>query len=799
MTGVALDREALALFEAYLEAEPADSEAWLNQHTAGRPDLLARINSFLVAETQISLHTGGAVGAVEQEGPPPTRLAGYNIVERVGAGGMGTVFLAKRDRGDFEHLAAIKIIRPGLLSQRLVDRFLRERQILAQLRHPNIAQLFDGGATEDGSPYIVMEYIEGASILGWAETANASRKDRIEKLLQACSAVSFAHANLIVHRDITPSNVLVTSAGVVKLIDFGIARPAGALDPSPAPPSASGSASSLRTLSLTPGYAAPERMTGAEPTTAADIYSLGKLAQKLLDSEQANRELQAIIARATAHEPKDRYASVDLFAADIRAWSEGYPVAAYVGGGGYAFGKFIRRHTRAAWAVGAGLTLLLAAFAGTGVAWFLADRARAAEAQRFEDVRALANYLLFDLNEQLRTVPGNTTARADLAQKAQTYLDNLATTPNANRDLRVETATGLIRLAEIQASPLERNLGLDRFAGENLQKARVMLAGVRTEFGDAPDVAIAEGQIEAIASLIEFYKHTDADTSLKLLEAGKAAIARVPEAARDRDWRDVQRDLSRAEIERHTANEEFDALVVSADSHDAMVNAWPADEQASDAAMIEHAYAAYNRGLAWHLTDRNTEAYPAMRAAHDVFVASEKKSPGNPFLLYMIGWSGADAYAAAAQLDKAVEAEDLLVSAQQASRKLVQIEDRDESARVLNVMVGETYAQHLANVGRFPEAIAEQKRIVAAKIADMDETSSGADAGWGELILGTIAKQAGDRPLACESYTSAEARFTKADAAKRLVAFHQAFLPGLRASIILCKSGRPLSEFKPLR
>ncbi len=128
----------------------------------------------------------------------------------------------------------------------------------------------------------------------------------------------------------------------------------------------------------------------------------------------------------------------------------------------------------------------------------------------------------------------------------------------------------------------------------------------------------------------------------------------------------------------------------------------------------------------------------------------------------------------------------------------MQIEDRDESARVLNVMVGETYAQHLANVGRFKEAIAEQQRIVADKIASMDATSSGRMQD-GELILGTIAKQAGERTLACESYTSAEARFAKAAMEGRLVAFHEAFLPGLRAAISMCKAGRPLSEFKPLR
>jgi serine/threonine-protein kinase len=209
MTDVSLDRDALKLFEDFLEAAPAEPETWLSTRTSGRPELLARVNRFIEAERTIVLQTGGAVEALDDE-PAPTRLAGYLITERIGAGGMGSVYLAKRDRGDFEHMAAIKVIRSGLLSQRLVDRFRRERQILAQLRHPNIAQLFDGGETEDGSPYIIMEYVEGQPLLAWADANAATRDQRIDKLLQACAAVSFAHANLIVHRDITPSNVLVT-------------------------------------------------------------------------------------------------------------------------------------------------------------------------------------------------------------------------------------------------------------------------------------------------------------------------------------------------------------------------------------------------------------------------------------------------------------------------------------------------------------------------------------------------------------------------------------------------------------
>lgn len=796
MTDLALDREALQLFEAFLEAEPADAEAWLAEHTAGRPALLARIRTFIDAEATVALLTGGAVAQIDQEGPAPTRLAGYAISERIGAGGMGSVYLAKRDRGDFEHLAAIKIIRPGLLSQRLVDRFRRERQILAQLRHPNIAQLFDGGETEDGSPYIIMEYVEGRALLAWVDATNAKRNDRIDKLLQACAAVSFAHANLIVHRDITPSNVMVTADGVVKLIDFGIARPAGANDPVPPPPS--GASGSLHTLSLTPGYAAPERMTGAEPTTSADIYSLGKLAHKLLEADASDRELAAIIARATAHEATDRYASVDLFAADIKAWRDGYPVAAYTSGGGgrgsYAFSKFLGRHKRVAWATGAGLALLLAAFAGTGIAFFRAEHAREAEAHRFEEVRTLANYLLFDLNDQLRRVPGNTLARADLVTKAQGYLDALSKAEGATRDLRMETARGYFRLAEIQNSPTSRNLGMTEEARGNLQRARDMLAAVEPQPLSA-DVRTLKARVEATDGLIVQTEEKDSKRGRTLIDSAVALLDAVPAAERKDDWHLARRDVGRANMEFLSANEQMADLKAAADAQDALINVWPPTIPANVTA-VDRAIAQFYRGLSYTYTDNDAGAVPVLRNAYTALVEAERASRNDPELLYFMGWTGSEGYAAGARLsDEAMaETEDMLVGASDAAKRLIAIEDRDYSARVLNNAVGEAYAQHLANSKRFPEAIAEQQRIVDLK-ASIGKPD--ADLAFSEMILGLIASKAKDRTLTCSSWTTANEHFTIDEKSGKLLPFHAAFLPGLRSNLEVCKAGG--STFGPLR
>src|SRR3546814_698618 len=369
---------------------------------------------------------------IEDE-PTPERIGQYRIIDIIGRGGMGAVYKGERVGGDFHHIVAIKLIKPGLLSETLVERFQHERQALADLGHPNIARLFDGGQTAEGLPYIVMEYVDGDSLGDWLLKDKPSLDQRLDLLETVCDAVAFAHRNLIIHRDITPSNILMTRDGVAKLIDFGIARPVSALrqDRSDASPS-------LATLSLTPGYAAPERMTGGEPTTLVDIYSLGKILAFLVDGAECVPELEAIIAKATQADPGKRYETAQMLSEDVAAWRAHRPVSAFGGGRRYLLSKFVRRNR---WPVAFASTALLGltvALIAVLVANARAEDARLRAEARFDDVRALAKILLFDAYDAIDAVPGTTDAKLLLANSGKTYLDKLAADDAAPIDVRLE-------------------------------------------------------------------------------------------------------------------------------------------------------------------------------------------------------------------------------------------------------------------------------------------------------------------------------------------------------------------------
>src|ERR1044071_1467079 len=213
-----------------------------------------------------------------------SNIGPYRIIRRIGQGGMGAVYLAARDDDQFKKQVAIKLIRRGMDSDFVLRRFRNERQILASLDHPNIARLLDGGTTEDGRPYFVMEYIEGKPITEYADKHSLATVERLKLFVQVCSAIHYAHQNLVIHRDIKPSNILVTADGTPKLLDFGIAK---LLNPELAAQTIEATAVAVRLM--TPEYASPEQVKGEAITTSSDVYSLGVLLYELLTGHRPYR------------------------------------------------------------------------------------------------------------------------------------------------------------------------------------------------------------------------------------------------------------------------------------------------------------------------------------------------------------------------------------------------------------------------------------------------------------------------------------------------------------------------------
>ncbi|HKP70742.1 MAG TPA: serine/threonine-protein kinase, partial [Pyrinomonadaceae bacterium] len=319
----------------------------------------------------------------------------YLIEGEVGRGGMGAVYKAVRSDEHFEKRVAIKLIKRGFDTDDIIRRFRHERQILAALDHPNITRLLDGGATDDGLPYLVMDFVEGLPLVKYCQEKRLSVTDRLKLFLNVCSAVTYAHRNLVIHRDIKPSNIIVTREGVPKLLDFGIAKLTA--------PDSSETLGRSATQLMTPEYASPEQVLGLPVSTAADIYSLGVVLYELLTgrrpfkvkgrnpieltriitdstpakpslvvtegrrvsgersliSSQLRGDLDNIILMAIRKEAERRYSSVEQFAADIQRHLKGMPVAARQDTLGYRTSKFIQRHTTAV-AAGAGLVLALA-------------------------------------------------------------------------------------------------------------------------------------------------------------------------------------------------------------------------------------------------------------------------------------------------------------------------------------------------------------------------------------------------------------------------------------------------------
>ena len=280
------------VFRRALDQPPEHRERWLIDACDNDEAFIAEVRSLLGAHDAPDALAGGIAELMSpltaQEILSPdvgTQIGAYKLVRLLGAGGMGRVYLAERVDGQFKHQIALKLIRGELIGPELGSRFLRERETLSQLHHPNIAQLHDGGVTSEGEPYFTLEFVDGEPITKWCDAHRSSIRERVRLMLKVCDAVDHAHRNLIVHRDIKPSNILVGANGEPKLLDFGIAKP---LEGSP-----EGELTADEVRPMTREYAAPEQVLGERVTTATDVYSIGVLLYLLLCGRMPYRKAAA--------------------------------------------------------------------------------------------------------------------------------------------------------------------------------------------------------------------------------------------------------------------------------------------------------------------------------------------------------------------------------------------------------------------------------------------------------------------------------------------------------------------------
>lgn len=473
------------LYEA-LETPTIERAAFLERVCGGDISLQTEVESLLDPEEEVERFIESPVvprpkDEPEDALPEDRRVGPYELVECLGRGGMGVVYLATRADQEFDHKVAIKVVKRGMDTDEIIRRFRYERQILAHLDHPNIARLFDGGTTSEGLPYFVMEHVEGEPIQRYCEYHDLNVTQRLQLFLDVCDAVHFAHQNLVVHRDLKPANILVTSQGKVKLLDFGIARLLEADGSLPLTQQATGG------MLLTPEYASPEQLRRRPVTTVSDVYSLGVLLFELLTGQRpfdeestgdflldATRtrdpekpssavrrktgprepghevdrqlvrrltgDLDFIALKALRQEPRDRYASVRELGEDIERHLTGYPVLARQGAHLYIVSRYLQRHWPAL-SVAAGVAILLGGLAISVNQNQQAEASAAAEWQRAESelVRAdaiekLLRSIFVGANPQsFREKPMTLLEAID--QGAEAVKDNLNVDPGARSAL----------------------------------------------------------------------------------------------------------------------------------------------------------------------------------------------------------------------------------------------------------------------------------------------------------------------------------------------------------------------------
>jgi len=472
---------------------------------------------------------GGVVLATEAE--PRNLLAGHRVgawelLEEIGRGGMSVVYRARRIGGDFEQVAAVKLLGLAAVGSGGVQRFERERRLLAALRHPHIAQLIDGGVAADGTPFLAMQLVAGSHVDEYCRDHTLDLAARVRLLVQVCEAVAHAHRNLVVHRDIKPGNILVTADGLPVLLDFGIAK---LLDDD---------ADATRTWmrALTPGYAAPEQATGAVVSTATDVYALGAVLQRLTqDCAPLPADLRNVIALAMRREPERRYRDAHALGTDLERWLHQRPVLASPDSHGYRLRMFLRRRRGVAIA---GSLAVLALVAGIATTLWQAQRA-SAQARRAEATRDF----MVELFEAADTESGGERPPtiADLVDRGVQRIDAAFVDAPA---LRAEAALLLGRVSMVggeyaQAETLVgQALAHAGDSGDRAMEAtaRFMLGDIANRRGAPPEALV---HFEAALAALGPGPHADPALRDSILHSygfaleNSGAVERARELARD--------------------------------------------------------------------------------------------------------------------------------------------------------------------------------------------------------------------------------------------------------------------------
>lgn len=570
-------QELSPLLDQALDLAPADRDTWLQ--AIPDDELRAALAELLASETETGLLDSDGQDMARtliDAGPEAARdtavpswlgrrLGAWRLASLIGEGGMASVFLADRDDGGFDQQVAIKVLRQGMLDPFEQQRFLRERQILARLEHPNIARLIDGGLTTEGVPWFALEYVQGETLTTYCDQRGLDVRGRLQIFLDVCAVVAHAHQALVVHRDLKPSNILVNGDGSLKLLDFGIAR---LIDDDS---KAAADATVTTARRLTPAYAAPEQWQGGAVTTATDVYALGVLLHELLTGRRPQRredeslrlpsslvtgggdaptlaehraatppqlrkrlsgDLDVILATALQNDPARRYPSATALAADLQRHLRQQPVRARPDSLRYRAGRFLRRNALAVAAAG---LVVLSIVVGAAATWRQAENARlAAEQARLEAGRAGAvkDFLLelFAGAAPNQTRGEQVTALELLDRSALRLDDGMADTPELRAELQL-TLAGIYRelgqfpraqsLIDSAAAPTPADpttLTLERgrlaFAQGRYDDANDELRAALAAIGDAPEQRAQRAEVLSLIaeSLAAMDRKDDAAT-----------------------------------------------------------------------------------------------------------------------------------------------------------------------------------------------------------------------------------------------------------------------------------------------